>query len=223
MLPPRAVSDGDLSGRTVVGLAELDGDSSREILVQDAPDDTLEIWKVESGAVVRVAQILAPPGWRLVAAEDLDADGISDLWWQTDVPGRVEVWKLRDERPVDLLARVDTGARGALTLVADFDGDGTPEALWRDPETGALTITYLRPGGGGDPGALEQRVELPTSPGDPLLEVRGAAEIDSVPGADILLQNRNTLRVLATLPLQSIATRIPLFDVDDAYALVHVQ
>lgn len=164
--------------------------------------------------------ISAPVSWDLAAAEDLDGDGLAELWWQTDRPGRLEVWKVSLSQPIELLARIDTGASGRIEDVADYDGDGRPEPLWRDAQ-GALTIAYFQPGGGGHPGALEEAVTLPGESGDELLEVRGSLDVDGFPGEEIILQHRTGFRVWFLLPGNGL--RAPMFDLSERFELVQAE
>jgi hypothetical protein len=166
----------------------------------------------------------APPGWRLAKAADLDGDGVSELWWQTHVPGLLEVWKVSMAQRLDVLARVATSAEGDLVEVADFDGDGVPDGLWRDRVWGVLTITRFTPGGGGSSGTLREEVALPWLPGDADLDVRGAVDLDARAGAEIVVQHRATRRVQAIFASgRSAPRREVLFDLARPADLVLVR
>jgi hypothetical protein len=220
---PTVSALGDASGRQALGVAEIDGDGVREILLRTPDGGRLEFWKVQGTRIASVGSIPVRSDWRFAKAADLDGDGISELWWQTHVPGLFEIWKVSLTKRRDVLARVATDVEGDLVEVADFDGDGVVDPLWRT-ETGRLAITRFRPGGGGDPGALEEVVTLPWVEGDADLLVRGAVDLDLVPGTEILVQDRSTGRVQAISPRGlSPPLRAVLFDVTQRSELVLIR
>jgi hypothetical protein len=221
---PEGFALASAGGYRPLGLAEIDGDAVREIAMASPDGRVLEFWKVSDGEIVPAGGVPVRPDWRLAKAADLDGDGVSDLWWQTSVPGVIEVWKVSMTDLLDVLLRVFTDAEGDLVEVADFDGDGVADGLWRDPVWGVLTIGHLRPGGGGDLGALEELVGLPWVPGDADLLVRAAADLDNSPGAEILVQDRSTYRVHAIFPdAGAEPERAVLFDVAPKSELVLVR
>lgn len=201
-------------------LVELDGDDTRELLVRDDAGGSLQFWEYRWGNLVPIGGVFVPPAWRLGGTRDFDGDGRSDLWWQTEEPGRVEVWQSSTATITGLLLRVDTGAAGDIVAVGDVDGDGRPEPLWRTSE-GALTVSYLRPGEGGSFGSLDRNVTLVGVEGDEDLVVRGLAELNGHPGEEILVQNDQTYGVSAIFPSVEYApARAPLFDLTERYELV---
>lgn len=206
-----------LGPQEVLGLAEIDGDATREIVVRRSPD-ALEFWKVSGSSIELARQIPAIGQWTFVTAADADGDGISEIWWQTPVSGRVQVWKLNAAGTLRVLFTADTSAPGELVEVADFDADGLLDTLWRDT-TGHLTIRYLTADG-----TLKGSYQVPYIEGDWNLRVRAAVEVDDVPGAEIVVQDQQTFRVIAILTNgPSAPLRYPMFDVERPFELQHAR
>ena len=203
----------------VLGLAEIDGDGTREIVVRRF-ESLLEFWQVTQGTLQPVAQITAPLGWTFVEALDANGDGIDDIWWQGGSPGTVHAWKMGPQGVRDILVNATTPASGALVEVADFDADGHPDALWRDAN-GQLTITYLARGDEDDTASLKSTYRLPHAEHHRNLRVRAAVEVDGSPGADILVQDVTDFRV--SVVLAGSPTHVPVFDMDRPFELIEAR
>ncbi len=91
------------------------------------------VWMLEASTGRVVGSI---DGWTNVAADDLDGDGLPDLWGRYQGELRAyrgqapETWRALGDIPP---ARAyDAPAQGTLTPAADLDGDGIADALtWR--------------------------------------------------------------------------------------------
>jgi hypothetical protein len=175
------------------------------------------------GEIVPAGGVPARPDWRFAKAADHDGDGLSEVWWQTHVPGILEVWKVSMTSRLGVQATVATGAEGDLVEVSDFDGDGVLDGLWRDDVWGVLAISRLTRAGAGDSVALEELVSLPWAPGDEQILVRGAVDLDGEPGAEIVVQDGSTYRVHAIFPGATAAPREVLFDAARGSELVLVR
>jgi hypothetical protein len=81
--------------------------------------------------------------------------------------------------------------------VADYDGDGVADVLWRD-ELGAMSISLLR--GSSTTPTVDVRNFVAFS-GDAQVVPRGSRDMDGVPGAEIVLQDQTTGAVSVAFPI----------------------
>jgi hypothetical protein len=200
--------------REAVGLTELDGDPTREILLVDRDSGEIQLRELSGASLVRTGSMWAPPTWRFAGAADFDGDGIDELWWQRAPAGTVEVWKATRYGLSTRTFWVETGAQGELVEIADLNADGWPDVVWRTA-SGALTVSYLVRGG-----LLERNLVLPAGPDDARLEVRGVAAL--LPGGrrQLLVQHQDTSAVGAIFPeLETFPFRPTLFHVGDPLEL----
>lgn len=125
---------------------------------------------------------------RLAGVADFNADQRADLLWQDPTTGRLVIWLMNgpvrvgtlaptpdawDARPFDLAQEV--------VAVADLDGDGAADLLWRHRGTG--TLTWWRMSGGT---RASSTVLSPAAPADPQWAFQGSGDFDGDFKADLL-------------------------------------
>ena len=93
------------------------------------------------GLAIRFAFSIAsldPALWQLVAAGDLNADGIADLVWRSTA-GDTWAWLLDGAGGVTAGGLGNPGGAWSIRALGDFDGDGRDDLLWRHTDG----TTYL--------------------------------------------------------------------------------
>ena len=199
MLPLASHVEPGFAASTVPPPVDLDRDGVAEILVYDAVAGRVEVWGIVNGALVRRAIWLVQAGSRFVGAGDRDGDGIPELWFDAQ-GGFVRVYRYRDANALVF----STPAIGYTPVdVADYDGDGLADVLWRN-QTGALLVTLIW--GDWDMPEVES-LPLVSQPGDANVEPRVSFDLDGVRGAEILLQDRVSGSVDVALPSDPIPGR----------------
>jgi hypothetical protein len=105
------------------------------------------------GGAVREGAWLSPSSfadlrWQIRGVADFDVDGHPDLLWQQQQTGELYVWYMSG-------LAVARGGRTTPPVVppvwqiralADLDGDGSPDLLWHNQQTGELFAWFLERG-----------------------------------------------------------------------------
>ena len=189
--------------------ADLDGDGAADIVLQNQTTGSVEIWSVQNGSLVRRVQWSGPIGWRLAGTGDLDGDGQQDLWFDAG-HGMVFVAFFRDFYNIGSTVVVAPLGDSSVADIADYDGDGFADLLWRDSE-GGLQIGLLR-GSIEAPSVVLQ--SLPGASGDASVVPRLSIDLDGDGAAEVLLQNATTGATLVVWPKEA-GQRQPLMPTAD--------
>ena len=109
---------------------------------------------------------VADANWQVRGVADFDGNGTADLLWHNQQTGALFAWFLGTGMlDTDAVMTPSTTVTGASYLtpssladlkwqirqVADFNGDGRQDILWRHTVTGQLYVWYLGPGSGDVP------------------------------------------------------------------------
>jgi hypothetical protein len=83
-----------------------------------------------------------------VDAADLDANGTTDILWQNTEDGTPTLWHMSGTTRA-AIGSIDSDEPATpsqkIRAVTDFNGDGAPDFLWQDDETGSVFAWYLSP------------------------------------------------------------------------------
>lgn len=117
-------------------IGDLNGDNQSDFLVWDASARiaTEYLFNLESGAFV--ATNLTPwgvaDGEEILAVEDYDGDGTSDVLWRNEAKSRTTIWLMRNGNVAWAGLPEESGSGwGELLLSGDFAGDGSLMHLYR--------------------------------------------------------------------------------------------
>jgi hypothetical protein len=133
-----------------------------------------------------------PNPWRIAGMADFDGDGHPDVVWQDPLSGAAQVWFLTGARGATF-NYVGAGGFGLsgpnawrIAAVADIDGDGHPDLVWQDPETGASQVWFMS-------GALGGTIDGAAMLSGPnTWRIFGAADFDGNGHADLVWQDPAT-------------------------------
>lgn len=181
----------------IAGSGDFDGDHHADILWRNHATGAMVIWY--SGSATRAQRIypwadvawanVDDPGWDIVGIGDFNADGVSDIFWRNRLNGN-NAFGIAMPDP-------DWGGPGVFYAfgttrvanlawkiegIADFDGDGRAELLWRNPTTGANVLWWL-------PDHTSLFAGAALSPIDPAWAIAGTGDFNGDRQADVLWRN----------------------------------
>src|SRR5215471_14369070 len=170
----------------VAGVGDFDGDGKADILWRNSASNTTLIWLMNGAAIASDVAVgsLADAGSILVGAGDFDGDGKSDILWRNPASGNLSIWLMNG-------AMVSAAAAGfasvadsnwAIAGVADFDGDGKADILWRNGATGANALWLMNGGAIASAVAVNAMTDLTWA-------IAGTDDFDGDGKADILWRN----------------------------------
>jgi hypothetical protein len=148
-------------GWTVVAVADMNGDGVPDLIWQnDATRQvTVNYYGGAGGATMTGWAWLNSAGnhgWTVVAAADMNGDGVPDLIWQNDATRQVTVNYYGGTGGATMTgwAWLNSGGNPGWTVVAaaDMNGDGVPDLIWQNDATRQVTVNYY----GGAQGATLQ-------------------------------------------------------------------
>ena len=139
------------TGWTVVAAADLDGNGTPDLVWQNnsTAQVTVNYYGGAGGAVYQGWAWLnsaGAPGWTVVGAADMNADGVPDLILMNNSTRQVYVnfYGGAGGAVYEGWAWVNsTGQSGSqVYAVADQDGNGEPDLIWQNDSTGQVTVNY---------------------------------------------------------------------------------
>jgi DMSO/TMAO reductase YedYZ molybdopterin-dependent catalytic subunit len=135
---------------SIVGIADFNKDGSQDLLWRSSSSGRTTIWYMTgptwNGGYADVEPTLSDPNWSIVGIADFNKDGSPDLLWRDASSGRTTIWYMTGPTWNGGYADVEpTVSDPAWQIVAirDFNGDGSPDLLWRNASTYRTTVWYM--------------------------------------------------------------------------------
>ncbi len=166
-------------------IGDFDGDGDRDILWRNGSNVTL--WTMNGGQFVSQTALtqLAPAGFGMSGVGDFNNDGRQDIVWRNQATNTTVLWLFsantaQNPNPPAVILPATASSNWQIGAVADLDGDGTSDLLWRN-NTEDLAVFWRISNGQLDlakSGAILNR--LPNGTGgpiatlDPAWNIRGA-------------------------------------------------
>lgn len=131
----------------VVGIADFNGDKKPDFLLQNTKTGDVVVWYMNGKTVTGYDYLYkgVPLTYVIVGTPDLNGDGKPDVLFQNTQTGNLSYWLMNG-------AKITSGAtinpllntsRYQLLGTGDFTGDGKPDFLFRDTQTGDVTYWQM--------------------------------------------------------------------------------
>jgi probable HAF family extracellular repeat protein len=132
----------------VVAKGDFNGDGKTDLVWQRPSDGLVEIELLNGTSVVGGGLILNSPfdsSWQVAGAGDFNGDGKADLVWRRPSDGLTEIQYLDSTSSIGggAIANNPFDSSWAINGVADFNGDGQPDLVWRRGSDGLTEIQFL--------------------------------------------------------------------------------
>ena len=159
----------------IVGVGDFNGDGKPDLVWRDqGATGMVAVWFMDGTTRIGTASLTpgVVPGltWRIVGVGDFNGDGKPDLVWRDQgATGTVGVWFMDGATRTGaavVTPALFPGPNWQIQAVADYNGDGQPDLVWRDQGTsGAVVIWHMA-------GVTKSSVVLVTPPPMPGLNWR---------------------------------------------------
>jgi hypothetical protein len=129
----------------VVGVGDFNGDSKADVLWRNAATGENYIQLLNGIAVASEGYIrTVPVGWGIAGIGDFNGDGRSDILWRNAATGANYIYPMNGFAILGTEGHIRSvaGTYWQVVAVADFNGDGRADILWRQVSTGE---NYLYP------------------------------------------------------------------------------
>ena len=176
-------------GWQVEGIADFNRDGHTDLLVRNerTGDNAALYMGGDKGSEVQGRDGITGIGsdWEIKGVSDFDNDEQADILWRNRSTGEHVVWYMGGSGGASVDAREQISSPGrqwSAEGLADFDGDGRSDVLWRNEDSGENLVWYLK----GDKGTERKDSERVETFRDGGWTLRGAGDLDQDGAIELL-------------------------------------
>ncbi len=135
----------------IAGTGQFDGDGKWDLLWRNSVSGRNVVWTMDG--VNRLAGQFTTPDtqpvdWQVAGTGDFDGDQKTDILWQRTTDGFMTVWfmdGLVRTGQADITPQLAPLAQGGWRIYAveDYDGNGRPDLVFRNSQSGRLAIWFM--------------------------------------------------------------------------------
>jgi hypothetical protein len=136
----------------VRGFADFDGDTNMDVLWQNTTTDGVSIWYMNANTTIRSTPLIYSGAGGPVTIRgvgNFNGSGGDDILWTSDSDPNVNAWSMNSAGTITgteiIASRPSSPWR--LVVASDYTGDGIPDLLWRNRQTGQLSLWTLNSSG----------------------------------------------------------------------------
>ena len=130
-------------------VGDLNGDFQPDLIWQNTATRRIAVWYLSGSTCIGTAFIggdsETDPNWKIVAAGDMDRDGLVDLLWRHQTSGAMRLWRMNGNAQWDSVTLPTVSdTLWEIAGIADMNGDGWLDFVWRHYGDGNIAAWYMR-------------------------------------------------------------------------------
>jgi hypothetical protein len=193
LTPQAAATVGDTDWE-IRALADFNGDTHPDVVWQHNTNGRLAVWLMSGSSLLAGSGFATLSGtsaetdldWKIVGAGDMNRDSQTDLFWRHEGSGAMRVWHMSGVEQWDSvdLPQVVNDLDWEINGIADMNGDGWLDLIWRHYTNGGVAAWFMN-----DTGLVQAARMTPSASADLDWHIVGAADVNRDGETDLLWQH----------------------------------